>query len=715
MRNRTVVAVCVIIACAGMLYGQQSDTTRMMNAGFQNGGMDTSLVRRPHKRNPNISRTTNTDAPPRSSETVPPTPLNENAPRQADAIVPVQSNVSLKDTVASESPVVTKNDTATIAESEIPQRAKDTTSLNFKDTDLRDVFRALSYQHNLNLFVDNAINKRITVSLSNVRVYDAIKFICEQQNLIFKLDGGIFKVMPPPPLPKPLPPPPKEPWVYYENNLLSVKLKNDELEAVVQKIQDKAKKNILLLNGTSGNISGTLNDIDFDLGFTQLMNNNGFAVQKKNGIYTISRLDYYVGSQTGQQGAQKAGPYWISVHDSLVTIDVTNAPLDRVLSDIGRQLNTDVIFYNQVTGSVTARATNIPLERALGLLLRNTTFSYRQSEGMYFIGDKANKTMTATKLIRLKYLRADKTLEMMPQAISSQATMKAIKESNGIVIVASNDVITQAAEFIQEVDRPVAQVLIEAIVVDYDRTKALSLGVNAGFAGSKDSTLNTSRTDAIIPGVNMTVDGSQIKQSLMGVANIGKLPDNFYVQLKAMEQKGVANVKSRPVLATLSGSPASLSIGTTQYYLLTTTTNYPSANSNYSSNSQAFSQIDADVKLEITPYVGSDGQITVEIKPDFKTPVGTLSSSTPPTINKRSMSSTIIVREGETIALGGMIQDQESESRTQVPLLGSIPLLGYLFSSTSKSHEKSELMIYVTPHISYGEAFHTFVPSIEEP
>jgi type IV pilus assembly protein PilQ len=169
------------------------------------------------------------------------------------------------------------------------------------------------------------------------------------------------------------------------------------------------------------------------------------------------------------------------------------------------------------------------------------------------------------------------------------------------------------------------------------------------------------------------------------------------------------------VLATLSGSPASLSIGTTQYYLLTTTTNYPSANSNYSSNSQAFSQIDADVKLEITPYVGSDGQITVEIKPDFKTPVGTLSSSTPPTINKRSMSSTIIVREGETIALGGMIQDQESESRTQVPLLGSIPLLGYLFSSTSKSHEKSELMIYVTPHISYGEAFHTFVPSIEEP
>ena len=319
----------------------------------------------------------------------------------------------------SEAPV-SMSDTITVSNPILPQGAKDTTTLSFRDTDLRDIFRALAAKHNINVFIDNSINKHSTISLSNVQVYDAIKFICQQNNLRLDLEGGIFKIMPPP---KAEPLPPKVPWVYYENNLLSVKLKNDDLEAVVLEIQKKCGKNILIISGTSGSLSGTLNDIDFDMGFTQLLNNNGFAIQKKNGIYIVSRLEYFVGQQT-QGGSQKAGPYWISVHDSLVSVDVTNAPLERVLNDIGRQLNTDMVFYNQVTGNITARATDIPLEHAFNLFLRNTNFTYRISDGMYFIGEKTNKTMTSTKLLRLKYLRAEKILESIPQSITSHGGVK---------------------------------------------------------------------------------------------------------------------------------------------------------------------------------------------------------------------------------------------------------------------------------------------------
>jgi type IV pilus assembly protein PilQ len=121
--------------------------------------------------------------------------------------------------------------------------------------------------------------------------------------------------------------------------------------------------------------------------------------------------------------------------------------------------------------------------------------------------------------------------------------------------------------------------------------------------------------------------------------------------------------------------------------------------------SQTFHTIEADVKLEITPYVGADGMITLEIKPDFRTPVGQFSSDVPPTINKRELSTTLAVKEGETVVLGGLVQESDSEDRTQVPLLGSIPLLGSLFSSSTKEKRKSQLMIYVTPRISYGEPF----------
>ncbi|HOV98345.1 MAG TPA: secretin and TonB N-terminal domain-containing protein [Bacteroidota bacterium] len=592
-------------------------------------------------------------------------------------------------------------------EIELPQGAKDSTTLSFRDTDIRDIFRGLALQHKLNIFVDNSINKRVTISLNQVQVYEAIKFICEQNNLRLEIEGGIFKVLPPLPLPKPVPPPPKVPMVYYENGLLSVWLKNDDLESVITEIQKKSGKNILILSGTTGSLSGNLKDVDFDIGFTQLLNNNGFAVQKKNGIYIVSRLDYFVGQQQAPQG-QKAGPYWISVKDSVVTLDVTNAPLERVIADMIRQLNTDVVFYNTVTGTVTARATNVNLDKALDIILRNTNYGYRESEGIYFIGEKTNKALMATKLIKLKYLRADKIIESVPQSISSQATIKVMNEHNGIVIIAPNDVISEAEEFIQQIDKPVAQVLIEAIVVDFDRTKALDLGVKAGYLSSGDSTVSFSRTDMVVPNVDMMFSANQLNNALqnVGAVNIGKLPNNFFVQLKAMEQRGVANIQSRPLLATLNGHPATLSVGTTFYFKLLTTTSLYNVGQGYlPQTSEQFTTVEADTKLEITPYVGSDGQITVELKPDFKTPIGTPSNGIPPTINRRALSSTLVVREGETIVVGGLIQEVENVSKTQVPILGSIPLLGYLFSSTNKSTNKTELLIYITPHISFGEEF----------
>ncbi|MGD0339102.1 MAG: secretin and TonB N-terminal domain-containing protein [Bacteroidota bacterium] len=594
----------------------------------------------------------------------------------------------------------------------LPPGAKDTTSLNFKDADLRDIFRALSYQHGINIFLDNSINKRATISLNRVPVYDIVKFLCQQNKLNLQIDGNIIKITQPGEAP---PPPPKVPQVTWEAGLLSVELKNDDLEKVILEIQKKTGKNILVISGTTGSVNGKLMEIDFDIGFTQLMNNNGFAVQKKSGVYIVSRLDYYVGTQ-GTSSAQRSGPYWISVKDSSVSIDVTNAPLERVLHDMIRQLNTDVVFYNQISGTVTARATNVSLSRAMDLLLRNTNYAYRESEGMYFIGEKANKALVATRLLRLKYLTAEGTIDMLPQNLTTQATIKMVKEQNGLVIIGSPDVVEQVEEFLAQIDKPVAQVLIEAIVVDFDVSKGSEFGIQAGTTGGLDTTTYT-RKGSLIPGIDYEMKGDALsnylnkigKVSLFGtelnIAKLGPLPPDFYLNIKALESQGLANIKSRPVIATLNGHKASLSIGTTQYFLLESTIPYRDQTSVLFQTSRQFQTIEADVKLEITPYVGADGLITVEVKPDFRTPVGQFSSTVPPTINKRAMSSTLIVREGETIVLGGLVQETESDVRSQTPILGSIPLLGSLFSSTTKSSRKSELMIYITPHISYGEAF----------
>jgi type IV pilus assembly protein PilQ len=284
------------------------------------------------------------------------------------------------------------------------------------------------------------------------------------------------------------------------------------------------------------------------------------------------------------------------------------------------------------------------------------------------------------------------------------------------------DVVEQLREYLAQIDKPVAQVLIEALVVDYDLTRGSEFGIEAGVMGQPDTSI-FGRAGSFIPGINLEMSGDYINrklrqmgtQTLFGrdfnIGKLGKLPSDFYLRLKAMQEKGLANVKSRPILATLNGHKATLSIGTTQYFLLKTTTPYRDPTQVYLQESQSFQSIEADVKLEITPFVGSNGQITVEIKPDFRTPVGQLSPDIPPTINRRALSSTLVMKEGETIVLGGMVQESETETRTQVPILGSIPLLGSLFSSTIKGNRKAELLIYVTPHISYGEAFVNAFPA----
>jgi len=638
-----------------------------------------------------------------------PSSSNAQVPDTTVKVQPAVSGASNPDT-AHELPANLGNGVLTTS---IPPSAEDTTSLNFKDADIRDVFRALAYRHGLNIFLDNAISKRITIALNNVRVYDAIRFICERNNLALQVNGGIFNIQTPPPPPKPAPPPRHVPGVAYEKGLLSVSLKDDDIEAVVLAIQEKTNKNILVLSGTTGTVSGKLMDTEFDQGFYQLMNNNGFAVQKKNNIYVVSRLDYFVGKDAP---SQKGSPYWVCVKDSLVTLDVTNAPINRVIPDMIRQLNTDVVFYNELSGSVTVRATSTSLSDALDLVLRNSNYTYKESNGVYFVGEKTNKVLATTQLHRLKYLSAEQTFEALPQSITALAQIKLSKEHNGYVVVAAHDVQQQFQEYLDEIDRPVAQVLIEALVVDYDITDGSDFGIQAGLSGSQDTT-GYNRKGTLWPGIDMQFNGNAVNNMLkkaksitlfgkeINLANLGVLPTDFYLNLKAMEQQGTANVTSRPLIATLNGHKATLSVGTTQYFLLKTTTPYVNQVQTVFQESQSFQTIDADVKMEITPYVGANGNITVDIKPDFRTPVGALSADVPPTISKRSMSSTLIMREGETIVLGGLIQETESETSTRVPIVGSIPLLGKLFSSTSKSKRKGELLIYITPHLSYGEAF----------
>ena len=97
------------------------------------------------------------------------------------------------------------------------------------------------------------------------------------------------------------------------------------------------------------------------------------------------------------------------------------------------------------------------------------------------------------------------------------------------------------------------------------------------------------------------------------------------------------------------------------------------------------------------------GDVNAEIRPEFSTPVGVLDPGVPPTINTRQLETTVRLRDGETIILGGLIQESQMTEQSMIPILGRIPLIGRLFRSRKTSRRKSELVIYITPHVFYGD------------
>jgi len=191
--------------------------------------------------------------------------------------------------------------------------------------------------------------------------------------------------------------------------------------------------------------------------------------------------------------------------------------------------------------------------------------------------------------------------------------------------------------------------------------------------------------------------------NLFGIHNLGVLPNDFFFRIQALDQEGKVNIESRPEISTLNGHTASIQIGTTQYFILKTTTPIQSPQTVITQESQRFETIKANVSLKITPWVSSSGEVTAEIHPEFDTPVGAFNPNVPPTINSRVLDSTVRLKDGETIILGGLIQNSDTKNYNKIPILGDIPLIGKLFSNRSRNHSKSELIIFITPHVFFGD------------
>ncbi|MFP6815213.1 MAG: type II secretion system secretin GspD [Pseudomonadales bacterium] len=346
--------------------------------------------------------------------------------------------------------------------------------------------------------------------------------------------------------------------------------------------------------------------------------------------------------------------------------------------------------------------------------------------------DRPATTTGSTQVIYLKYADATKIAEILTAVIDNQSStgqdgatqrpsIQPDEALNAIVVRADPGTMSEILEILESLDVRRTQVLIEAAIVEISITDNSDIGVEMAAVDESGNTipLFTTSLDGIIQGLignvigTPTLDGegnvvqqqsvlsgvASISSPTLAVARIDAGDISFGAVVRALATNSNANLLSTPSILTLDNQEAKIVVGNEVPFRTGSFTTQGDGSTNPFTTIQ---REDVGLQLTVTPHVHDGTSVRLEVYQEvtnvIPTPVGADGFSDVVT-SKRTIETTILAEDRQTIVLGGLIQDDITESVKKVPFLGDIPGLGWLFRSTSKTRTKSNLLVFLRPTI----------------
>ena len=335
--------------------------------------------------------------------------------------------------------------------------------------------------------------------------------------------------------------------------------------------------------------------------------------------------------------------------------------------------------------------------------------------------DEDVKTDNSIEVIYLKFAKAQEVASILSSVSSrfknsndkDQTIITHHEKTNSLVISSDQNNINNIKNLISKLDIRRAQVLVEAIIVELSETAANTLGVESVFSGANSeeipigmTRLNSSGPDLVsIIGSASDEDNAALSSSAVAsilnskglVAGIGDLTpgeDNFAAIVNAIQEDKNSNILSKPSILAMDNETAKSSDG--QEIPVTTGESLGSNNQN---PFRTTSRQEVGISLEVTPQINEGNSVLLDIKIEVSGVAGVVSSGVDLITNKRTIETTALVENNEIMVLGGLIDEDLQENVNKVPVLGSIPIFGKLFQSSSESAVKRNLMIFIKPSI----------------
>jgi general secretion pathway protein D len=280
------------------------------------------------------------------------------------------------------------------------------------------------------------------------------------------------------------------------------------------------------------------------------------------------------------------------------------------------------------------------------------------------------------------------------------------ESSSSLLIFATRQDMAEIKQIISELDVPLSQVLIEAVIMDVSLGNTFNLGVSTaqnpsslGGSSAVGGGANNGQTflDLVNTSANAATNAVFGNNLPGGFSYFGNIGPSWDVAVSAAESDNHASIIQRPRIQTSQAQPAQFFVGETVPYV-TSTYNYGGAYG----NSSSYSQLSVGVELDVTPFINPDGEVAMQIQQEIDdldgytaiTGVGNVPNTT-----KRTLNTTITVRDRDTVMLGGFIKTDKSVAKSGVPFLEDIPLLGALFSQRSDAKDREELVVLMRPTV----------------
>lgn len=555
--------------------------------------------------------------------------------------------------------------TPTVAQVSQPlTHPSDTITLELKNMDVVEVIKLLSSKGGYDVVVSQNVRGRITLFLDNVPIWDAMQIVLQTTDLAYTKHGDIIRIV----------------------------TEREYEQQYGRKFHDNREVKIIPLKYAS------VTDVGREL--KQLKSRIGNVIEddRTNSIIlldspesikimeeTIARLDVPVETMvfplkhTPAKSLEEMLKKLISKKGILHVDDLTNKVIITDTPDVLRQVNLVIREYDKP--------------------------QYLQ-----------------TKIFTLNYAKFDKVEEKIKDLLTKDVgTIKSDERTNKVVVTDLPEKISEIEKIIRAYDERSKQVLIEAKIVQVALKDEFKMGINWQLILNKvwiDRLFNTDTIDMTLSGVYETLSeiglseteaeyfDNTIRASHPGGRTLitGTLKEghDFDAIIDVLKTAGKTNLLSSPRILALNNQEARIQVGTREAFVTNTVVQSDTA----ATSAENVTFVDVGILLTVTPTIGEDGFITLKIKPEVSNvarTVRTASGNEIPIVATQEAETTVMVKDGTTVIMGGLIEDQQKKTTYKIPILGSLPILGIPFRKEINDIVKNELVIFLTPHIVSGD------------